>query len=477
MVKNKIDEKRFKKILNEFKIDAIDLKSGIKLFGDKKEKILEFINVNSNVFFSLNENELKMESEKITTLLDEEMLNQLKNKNSIGIMMSTDNIVVPDDEYIKVLVYDETRFIILNKKYYNIESGIKTLNDPHDNNIKTEINNLFSEELADLLIKSLYDKSIAKAPKMSKTSNNNPVIQSSTLTVATMAQNQTVYHGPHLTQYATVGSVDNGEQVYILSKAFGFYHIQYIVTNTGKQKQGYVPQTSIEDYTGPAPEEEDYYGGYCFATTELDVRTCDDFSLTAPVGTLYQHEGCSMLFHYNTGNYHVAYIEYSTSTGTKRGYVYNQYLSFPRETCVGVMQKRVEVYAGPNSNYASIGAGAASEFVSIIAKESDEVYIEYNTNGGRKRGYVKYSELTPYNRPSYFSDFYDNGSEGYIVDERVIVYGGPNSNYAQLGAVRNEDIISFNTNNSNNYTCVLASKVMSGSLPEENNDIETFSNS
>lgn len=184
-----------------------------------------------------------------------------------------------------------------------------------------------------------------------------------------------------------------------------------------------------------------------------------------------------MLFHYNTGNYHVAYIEYSTSTGTKRGYVYNQYLSFPRETCVGVMQKRVEVYAGPNSNYASIGAGAASEFVSIIAKESDEVYIEYNTNGGRKRGYVKYSELTPYNRPSYFSDFYDNGSEGYIVDERVIVYGGPNSNYAQLGAVRNEDIISFNTNNSNNYTCVLASKVMSGSLPEENNDIETFSNS
>ena len=54
--------------------------------------------------------------------------------------------------------------------------------------------------------------------------------------------------------------------------------------------------------------EEDFYGGYCYATTELDVRTCDDFSLTAPVGTLFKLEGCTFLFSYEFNGLKINYI-------------------------------------------------------------------------------------------------------------------------------------------------------------------------
>lgn len=483
------EKEMFNQKLNE--IGGGEILEGISIRGNNKEKILEFINANAGYDYITNENGLltKKSNElkenpnldlKAKTFLDIEFEECLDNQTKI--VVAFDNI----SEDIEVYRNGNERIILLNQSSYIVEDRFIEMSDTHDSNIKTRKDLLFNEELTDRLIKAFHDTRILQA-------------RSSTATVGIVAQNQTVYHGPHLTQYATVGSVDAGEGVYILSKAFGFYHIQYIVTGTGKQKQGYIPQTSIEDFSGPNPEEENYYGGYCFATTELDVRTCDDFNLTAPVGTLFKHEGCTMLFHYDfvdgDRSYHVAYIEYSTSSGTKRGYVYNQYLSFPCSTCVGVMRERADVYAGPDSNYASIGAIAGSEFVSIIAKEGDDIYVEYNTSTGRKRGYIKYSQLTPYNRPSSFPDFYTNGVQAHIVDERCVVYGGPNSNYTELGAVRNEEVTCFNTNKSNTneytfeYTCieytvsstgqrkrgyVLASKVINGNLPEENNPIEAF---
>lgn len=486
------EQEIFNQKLNQ--IGGGELQEGINIRGINKEKILDYINANTGYEYIINENDLLIKnSEELKnnpnldrnakTFLDMEL--EEIQENNIKALLAFSTYDMSND--IEIYRNGDERIIMLNPNSYILDNRFVEIVDSHDQNIIVTKDLLFNEELTDRLIKAFHDNRLRQA-------------RSSTATVGIMAQNQTVYHGPHLTQYATVGSVDAGETVYILAKAYGFYHIQYIVTGTGKQKQGYIPCLSIEDYSGPIPQEEDYYGGYCFATTELDIRTCDDFNLTAPVGTLFAHEGCTMIYHYDfeDGNrrYHVAYIEYSTSSGTKRGYVYNQYLSFPCSTCVGVMRQRADVYAGPNSNYASIGAVAGSEFVSIIAKESDDVYIEYNTNGGRKRGYVKYSQITPYHRPASFPDFYTNGTVSHIVDERCIVYGGPNSNYTQLGAVRNEEVICFNTNNSNNYTfeytCieytvsstgqrkrgyVLASKVINGILPEENNTLESFDNS
>ncbi len=119
---------------------------------------------------------------------------------------------------------------------------------------------------------------------------------------------------------------------------------------------------------------------------------------------------------------------------------------------------------------------------------------------GRKRGYITWDKIDPRNYISgtYFPDFYANGTNAHIVNQKCIVYGGPNSNYAQLGSVNNEDVICFNTNKTNTeeytfeYTCieytvsstgqrkrgyVLASQVLDGNLPEENNPLESFDNS
>ena len=355
-----------------------------------------------------------------------------------------------------------------------------------------EKDNLEDIALADRLTKALFITH----------ENDGIALLSSTAIKAVIGTSSNVYHGPDSSNYAKVGSIDAGEDpVYILATSMGWYHIEYLVTSTGKHKSGYIPASVVSSYSGGTPNEEDFYGGYCYATTELDVRTCDDFNLTAPVGTLFKHEGCTMIFHYDfvdgDRTYHVAFIEYSTSSGVKRGYVYNKYLSFPCETCVAVMNEKATVYAGPNSNFASIGSISKGEFISIIAKESDDIYVEYNTTNGRKRGYIKYSQVTPYHRPAVFPDFYTNGTQSHIVDERVVVYGGPNSNYAELGAVRNEEVTCFNTNKTNTdeytfeYTCieytvgttgqrkrgyVLASKVIVGNLPEENNSIENFDN-
>lgn len=467
MSKNNMFNQKLEQIGGENIVDGITLKS------EDKEKILNFINANTNQNYILNDNKLekeKNEQEIKNTLLDEEIDCTIKENRKILIALS-ENV----ENVIEMHISEDNteRLILIDKDF-------------------CEKDNLEDIALADRLTKALFITH----------ENDGIALLSSTAIKAVIATSSNVYHGPDSSNYAKVGSIDAGEDpVYILATSMGWYHIEYLVTSTGKHKSGYIPASVVSSYSGGTPNEEDFYGGYCYATTELDVRTCDDFNLTAPVGTLFKHEGCTMIFHYDfvdgDRTYHVAFIEYSTSSGVKRGYVYNKYLSFPCETCVAVMKENATVYAGPNSGFASIGSISKGEFISIIAKESDDIYVEYNTTNGRKRGYIKYSQVTPYHRPAVFPDFYTNGTQSHIVDERVVVYGGPNSNYAELGAVRNEEVTCFNTNKTNTdeytfeYTCieytvgttgqrkrgyVLASKVIVGNLPEENNSIENFDN-
>lgn len=471
-----------------------EILEGISIRGNDKEKILDFINANSGYQYEIDENGLLRrvsndlkENKNLDgiyqTFLDIELEAAINEKRKIVIAFNIENM----DEDLIVLKSENERLVLLNKLTYSITERFVETEDIINKGQKIQKDLLYNEGLTDRLIKSLYDQE-----KIIRT-------RSSRATVGKMAQNQNVQFGPAEKNYASAGSVNAGEEVYILSKAFGYYHIQYHVGSTGQEKQGYVPQVTIEDYTGPNPEEENYYGGYCYPSTELDVRTCDDFDKTAPVGTLYKHEGCTMIFHYDfSGNgksYHVAYVEYSTSSGTKRGYVYNQYLIFPFDTCVGVVNTNINVYGGPSeTEYDSIGSLSSLEFVGILAKEGDNIYVEYNTTGGRKRGYIKYSQITAYNRPAIFPDFYTNGVVAHIIPQRCVVRGGPNSNYAELGAVNNEEVTCFNTNGAGDnytfeYTCieykvdstgkkkrgyVLATEVIGGNLPEENNPLESF---
>lgn len=283
-----------------------------------------------------------------------------------------------------------------------------------------------------------------------------------------------VYHGPDSNVYASVGSIGPLETVNILATSKGWYHIEYSVGNTNQRKAGYVPQSSLTNISGGTPTEEDFYGGYCYASTELDVRTCDDFSRTAAVGTLGQYEGCTFLFSYMVGSSNIAFIEYSTANGTKRGYVYSNYLVFPYETIVCVANEELIVYSGPSTSHAQLGTIYTNELMSLLAKEGNMIYVEYNTTGGRKRGYVDWTKVDPrdFTPGTVFRDFYrttqsGNINQGAWVSSRQVVYGGPNTTYANTGVVNCEDIIDYNTENSPQFPLTYIEYYITGSTQKK----------
>lgn len=462
MSKNNMFNQKLKQIGGENIVDGITLKS------EDKEKILNFINANTNQNYILNDNKLekeKNEQEIKNTLLDEEIDCAIKENRKILIALS-ENVENVIEMYISE---DNTERLILIDKDF------------------CEKDNLEDIALADRLTKALFITH----------ENDGIALLSSTAIKAVIATSSNVYHGPDSSNYAKVGSIDAGEDpVYILATSMDWYHIEYVVTSTGKHKTGYIPKSVVSSYSGGELTEEDFYGGYCYATTELDVRTCDDFSLTAPVGTLFKLEGCTFLFSYEFNGNNIAFIEYSTSSGTKRGYVYAKYLKFTCETIVCIAKEDIPVYSGPDFNaYAKAGTIYKNELMSLLAKESNIIYVEYNTTSGRKRGYVDWYKVNPrdYTPGTYFNDFYPtpDNSSCHVNDESITVYGGPSTNYANIGSVRNENIICLWSNDSTfNLTCIEyvvtstgllkrgyidASKIIEGPKALENNPLEEFS--
>lgn len=114
-------------------------------------------------------------------------------------------------------------------------------------------------------------------------------------------------------------------------------------------------------------------------------------NLTQRIGSLSATEGFTVLG-FETNSY---YIEYSTSNGAKRGYIAkNSAVIEHSETCAGRMYSSQTVYYGhTGSNTLSAGSVSAGEYVAVLARNGNWVYIEYNTTSGRKRGYVPYSSV------------------------------------------------------------------------------------
>lgn len=277
-----------------------------------------------------------------------------------------------------------------------------------------------------------------------------------------------VYHGPDSSVYASVGNIGPLEAVTVLATSQGWYHIEYNVSGTSQKKTGYVPQSTLTNISGSITEE-DFNGGYCYASNLLDVNTCSNFSLTAPVGKLGQYEGCTRLSSSNN----ISFIEYSTANGTKRGYVYSQYLVSPCQTIVCVANENITVYSGPSSSYAQLGSVFTGELVSLLAKEGNTAYVEYNTIGGRKRGYIDWTKLSPKNYTSgtAFADFYAtthaNTKKNAWVTDRQTVYGGPNTTYTNTGVVNLEDIIDFDTKSGSHFPLTYIEYYITGSTQKK----------
>lgn len=145
----------------------------------------------------------------------------------------------------------------------------------------------------------------------------------------------------------------------------------------------------------------------------------------------------------DNGSYRIAYIEISTSSGTKRGYVYNDQLdNVSYNTSVARVITSSSTYSGPDSAYVKIGGAYYNEFVSIIAKEGDCAFIEYNTTSGRKRAYINYSKLYNYNYPGWYNDFATNQGL-YRATSKLNVYGGPDADNANIGTIFNNEVVSL----------------------------------
>lgn len=172
---------------------------------------------------------------------------------------------------------------------------------------------------------------------------------------------------------------------------------------------------------------------------ESNLNVYSDTACTNQIGVIYRYEGFTVL----GADVWYLEVEYSTSNGPKRGYIPK---STPDEfilpkTCVARVNVTSTLYDGPSTTANTVaGTVYAGELVTIIAKNDDWVYVEYNTNAGRKRGHMSYSNLTCYDRPNTFLDLYtyQNAGTTHFYSGYHDLYAGPSKHYAKVGSIQDQ---------------------------------------
>ena len=425
-------------------------KNGIWIEENSREKFLAFLNKHTIYTYFFDEEgyllcdnimkdnpELDM-YEKMETEVDIEIKNILKK--NVLIIIDLDNKYYTYDEnynimgtqlqsedFLKSFSFNNQRVIILNNEYYS----------------KAE----FNLALSDYLVKAL-DNVQEKVITGELVFNKQPLTRSDTSKPGNMLSAQTVYAGPSSSNYATVGSVSSGEMIYLLGQQAGWYHIQYMVTGTSQQKSGFVPVSSVNN-NGYSVHEEQMTGGQNFASATVNIMSCDDTDIDVSLGTVYEGEGMTVLYTYGYSDanksYNIAYIEISTPSGTKRGYIPSSYLTginYP--SSVARVIDTNSAYSGPDNSYVKLGGAYYNEFVTILAKNTGNnwVWVEYNTPSGRKRGFMDYTKMVNYNHPGMYNDLpVFNGLKQ--ATQQLTVYGGPSTNAANIGLIYNQETVSL----------------------------------
>lgn len=265
---------------------------------------------------------------------------------------------------------------------------------------------------------------------------------------------QTVYSGPS-TSYVSVGSISAGEVVYILDKELElpWYHIIYNVGSYGAQKSGYVPTNSLTSISGSVYEHI-FSGGEGYSNEDQSVYSTE--ALEMVTGSISASEPVTVLetTTYWTGSnyFYVAFIEYSTSSGPKRGYTGGPQstggtgITQVTKSSVARVKSNANLYYGTSTSlYEVAGTVYANEYVTVIAKNDDWVYVEYNTNSGRKRGYfstgyLRYHKILD-DYPNLYT-YYTVPGEGSIPETKA-VYAGPNSSYPIIGTLYKDDTAKY----------------------------------
>lgn len=327
------------------------------------------------------------------------------------------DVYLQSDEYVKAFMNEDNtkRILILNQAYFNMDMG-------------------YNPATSDRFVKNLYPEELRIQPYAANSSLDGAT--------GTMNTARTVYFGPSSSNYAVVGSVEKNEDIAIMGKNAGWYFIVYIVGSTSTFKSGYVPASTVSSISG-AVHEQNFTGGYNYSDSELDIKSCYLFDYAINNGTIYAEEGFTELQQYYEDGKWVSLVEFSTPSGTKRGFVNSSsmHITNVKDTSVArVIASSSPAYAGPDNSYVKLGGVYDNEFVAILARNGDWAYSEYNTANGRKRGYIKYSDLSNYQSRTYPADKKHISLKK--ATKELSVYGGPNSNYANIGTVFNQEIVS-----------------------------------
>lgn len=408
---DKVSLEEMNLLLNYFKLSPIQITNGIWIENSSRDIIKDFINGHSSYSYSIDSkgyiscDNILRTNENLDSIEPSETemdiaLKYIKDNQSTIISISNKYIDFEnnscvlkdfyDNIYIKSYENENIRILILNGKFYNRNNKIT-----------------YNLDLSDSFIKALNNVQYKILNGEITISKENPMTRSSRNRRGTSIGHQTVWGGPKDNgTYATIGSVDDGESVYILGKEDDYYHIQYVVTvgaNAGKERSGYILRSSLNVSVTDKLliQEEVMTGGYRYSNVNNRIESCDDFDISINSdSSISNTEGVTLLYDYGysdwTGkSYRVAFIEYSTSNGMKRGYVYNSKLSNPFASTLVKAPSKVVTYTGPDSNKFSLDTGVLgiNEYACAIGYSGNYIFLEYNTNDGRRRAFANANDL------------------------------------------------------------------------------------
>lgn len=161
-------------------------------------------------------------------------------------------------------------------------------------------------------------------------------------------------------------------------------------------------------------------------------------------GKVFKSEGVTLLenskLYYDSGNKAYYKIEYSTSRGSQRGYVYvGDMYRFPNTTTATITQNSNVWYWPDTAKFQTIGTVYNGETVVLLGVNKGWCYIEYNTTSGRKRGYVLSSCVTSANglTNTIWPPYYETKN----LDKAYDVYAGPSRQYVRIGSVSKGELV------------------------------------
>lgn len=463
-----------KVLKNEKAFTHTEKSSNIWIENSSQEVMIKFINNHTSYRYSIDENGyLKCDKnfkinkrldllEPKETEMDIAINNVINEEKKVAIKISDYYYTYDDNENIKDIKFDKNikykayehkdiRILLLNPYYYNVDNIYYNL-PLSDNFIKILDNIPYRVLTGEIKITEECSESKRKL----KDFTDNGQAKGRAL------MDQIVFHGPNNNgTYCQVGSIEKIEEVSILGAEGDYYHILYEVTDTSNEKTGYVLKSNI--LTFGTVTDEIMTGGYRYALSSQDVQSRGLYSVAVSYGSISKNEGVTLLYdyymNYDNDQYQVGFIEYWTGSGMKRGYIKMEYLSNPFSSTLIKADSKKTTYTGPNSSRFTAGTGAIgeNEYVCALGYTGEYIFIEYNTNSGRKRAFCKKSDLGINDSTSlgvtHLPKLQTN--QGYISSKKQDVSAGPgapNSLCSYVGAIgEKESVYRQSTSGTNPY--------------------------